>query len=80
VCSGAATSVADILAALDGLTTASVDRHTDPALRRANEVMEIRGSHQKLTEVTGWQPEVLPKCTGENFFAFCRDPRPTVAL
>jgi GDP-4-dehydro-6-deoxy-D-mannose reductase len=56
VCSGRVLSVADILAALAGLTDLKVEQATDPALLRDREVMEIRGSHDRLTGATGWQP------------------------
>ena len=58
VCSGSSTRVADILAALTGLTSLRVAQQTDPKLVRENEVMEIRGSHDKLTAATGWRPEL----------------------
>lgn len=58
VCSGQARSVADILAALAPRTSLTVEQETDPALLRDSEVMEIRGSHDRLTHATGWQPEV----------------------
>lgn len=58
VCSGRATSVSDILTRLAAHSPLSVERRTDPARLRAGEVMEIRGSHDKLSEATGWQPEI----------------------
>ena len=30
----------------------------DPSKLRAHEVMEIRGSHDRLRAATGWQPEI----------------------
>jgi len=35
-----------------------VEQHVDPARVRANEVMDLRGDHQRLTAATGWQPEI----------------------
>jgi GDP-4-dehydro-6-deoxy-D-mannose reductase len=58
VCSGRSAAVADILAGLARLTELAVEQHTDPALLRENEVMEIRGSHDRLTQATGWEPEI----------------------
>ena len=58
VCSGVSTSVADILAGLAEHTPLQLERRTDPARLREHEVMEIRGSHDKLSGATGWQPEV----------------------
>jgi GDP-4-dehydro-6-deoxy-D-mannose reductase len=58
VCSGRSSVVSDILAALSRQTSLRVEHRTDPALIREHEVMEIRGSHDKLTRATGWQPEI----------------------
>lgn len=58
VCSGVSVPVGDILAALTRLTDVDVEQRTDPARLRKHEVMDIRGSHARLTEATGWQPEV----------------------
>jgi GDP-4-dehydro-6-deoxy-D-mannose reductase len=58
VCSGRATSVSDILDRLAALSPLEVERRVDPARLREGEVMEIRGSHEKLSEATGWQPEI----------------------
>jgi GDP-4-dehydro-6-deoxy-D-mannose reductase len=58
VCSGRATAVSDILASLAAHSALDVDHRVDPSRLRDNEVMEIRGSHDKLTEATGWQPEI----------------------
>jgi GDP-4-dehydro-6-deoxy-D-mannose reductase len=57
VCSGSSTSIADILAGLAELTPLTVRQETDPGLLRHNEVMEIRGSHERLSSATGWAPE-----------------------
>jgi GDP-4-dehydro-6-deoxy-D-mannose reductase len=58
VCSGVSVPVADILAGLARLTDVAVEQRTDPARLRQHEVMDIRGSHERLTEATGWQPEI----------------------
>jgi GDP-4-dehydro-6-deoxy-D-mannose reductase len=58
VCSGRSSAIGDILAALSRHTTLAVGQRTDPSLLRENEVMDIRGSHEKLTAATGWQPEI----------------------
>jgi GDP-4-dehydro-6-deoxy-D-mannose reductase len=58
VCSGQATAVSDILTGLAEHSPLEVERRTDPSRLRDNEVMEIRGSHEKLTETTGWRPEI----------------------
>ena len=58
VCSGRATPVSDILSGLAAHSPLELERRTDPSRLRNNEVMEIRGSHERLTELTGWQPEI----------------------
>jgi GDP-4-dehydro-6-deoxy-D-mannose reductase len=58
VCSGASVAVADILTGLARHTELEVRQRTDPGLLREHEVMEIRGSHDKLTGATGWQPAI----------------------
>jgi GDP-4-dehydro-6-deoxy-D-mannose reductase len=73
VCSGRALSVADILAGLARLSDLTVEQITDPALLRKKEVMEIRGSHDRLTDATGWQPEVPLERTLEDTLSYWRD-------
>jgi GDP-4-dehydro-6-deoxy-D-mannose reductase len=58
VASGVSVPVADILARLAALTDLEVEQRTDPSRLRKHEVMDIRGSHDRLTEATGWQPEI----------------------
>jgi GDP-4-dehydro-6-deoxy-D-mannose reductase len=58
VCRGESVSAGDILAALARAARVEVRQRTDPQLVREGEVMEIRGSHEKLTEATGWMPEI----------------------
>jgi GDP-4-dehydro-6-deoxy-D-mannose reductase len=58
VCSGETVAIADILAGLARHADVRVDQRTDPERVRAGEVMEIRGSHEKLTQATGWLPQI----------------------
>ena len=58
VCSGTSSVIGDILAALARESQLEVRQRTDPSLLREREVMEIRGSHDKLTAATGWQPQI----------------------
>jgi GDP-4-dehydro-6-deoxy-D-mannose reductase len=58
VCSGRSASPRDLLAALGRATGAAIDHVIDPALVRAHEVMEIRGSAERLRAATGWEPEI----------------------
>lgn len=56
--SGRSLPMADILAALAGLTPLAVDQRTDPALLRPNDLMDMRASTEKLTAATGWAPRI----------------------
>ena len=58
VCSGEAVAIADILAGLARHTRVRVEQESDPDRLRPVEVMEIRGSHERLTEQTGWEPQI----------------------
>jgi GDP-4-dehydro-6-deoxy-D-mannose reductase len=58
ICSGTSRSAADILAALAQESAIEVEHATDPGRLRKHEVMDIRGSHDKLTSETGWRPEI----------------------
>ena len=57
ICSGRSASAAELVAALGRGAGVEVDHRVDPKLRRAHEVMEVRGSSRRLTEATGWEPE-----------------------
>ena len=59
VCSGRAASAAELVAALGarGRRRGRPRRRPD-SLRRANEVMEVRGSYARLHAATGWEPEI----------------------
>jgi GDP-4-dehydro-6-deoxy-D-mannose reductase len=58
VCSGRTASVRDLLRELSEQTGAEIEHVVDPGLVRAHEVTEIRGSHERLTAATGWEPEI----------------------
>jgi GDP-4-dehydro-6-deoxy-D-mannose reductase len=58
VCSGRSVAIAEILAGLARHTRLEVQTRTDRKRFRKNEVMDIRGSHEKLTRATAWEPEI----------------------
>ena len=58
VCSGRSTSIREILDGYATLAGVELVPVTDPSLLREHEVMEIRGSHDKLTRATGWEPRI----------------------
>jgi GDP-4-dehydro-6-deoxy-D-mannose reductase len=58
VCSSRSVAITEILAGLARHTRCEVRTSTDPKRFRKNEVMDIQGSHDKLTQATGWEPEI----------------------
>jgi GDP-4-dehydro-6-deoxy-D-mannose reductase len=58
VCSGRSVAVSEILRTLVEEARTAVTSRVDPALLRENDVMEIVGSHARLTDATGWEPEI----------------------
>jgi GDP-4-dehydro-6-deoxy-D-mannose reductase len=59
VCSGFTPSIREIVARLGEVCGVGVEHEVDPDLVRGHEVMEVRGSHDRLTRATGWEP-VIP--------------------
>jgi GDP-4-dehydro-6-deoxy-D-mannose reductase len=58
VCSGRAVSVTELLGLLREAARRELDHTVDPARVRAHEVMEVRGSSERLRAATGWEPEI----------------------
>jgi GDP-4-dehydro-6-deoxy-D-mannose reductase len=59
ICSGRSVSAADQVALLAEIIAPIEVQHTvDPARVRATEVMDLRGSNQRIRRATGWQPEL----------------------
>jgi GDP-4-dehydro-6-deoxy-D-mannose reductase len=58
VCSGRTASAAELVAGLAEAAGVAVEYVVDPALVRAHEVMELRGSFDRLRSATGWEPEI----------------------
>jgi GDP-4-dehydro-6-deoxy-D-mannose reductase len=58
ICSGRSASTADLVRALGAGTGVEVRQVVDPARVRAHEVMEVRGSSEKLASATGWAPRI----------------------
>ena len=53
---------------------ASASTHeVDPKLRRAHEVMEVRGSYERLHGATGWEPEIPLEQTLADTVAWWRE-------
>jgi GDP-4-dehydro-6-deoxy-D-mannose reductase len=58
VCSGRTASARELLEALGRVTGVAIEHEIDESLRRAHEVMEVRGDASRLREATGWEPEI----------------------
>ncbi len=58
VCSGRSASAAELVVTLGAVTGAAVVHEVNPALVRAHEVMEVRGSAARLAAATGWAPAI----------------------
>ena len=73
VCSGRSASARELLTALAEVAGVEIDHRVDPALVRAHEVMEIRGSAEKLRAATGWEPEMPLERTLADTVAWWRE-------
>jgi GDP-4-dehydro-6-deoxy-D-mannose reductase len=73
VCSGKATSVAELIALLGAAAGVEIAHGVDPARVRAHDVMEIRGSRDRLTQATGWEPQIPLEQTLADTVAWWRE-------
>jgi len=73
VCSGRSASPREILAALAAAAGVRIEHAVDPALVRAHEVMEVRGSAARLRAATGWEPEIALATTLADTVAWWRE-------
>ncbi len=58
VCSGRSASVAELIELVATHSRIPVRHEIDPARLRAHDARTMRGSHDRLTEATGWEPEI----------------------
>ena len=58
VCSGRSATVREIIEYAQRAARVEVSHEIDPARLRAHDVAEVRGSPQRLTEASGWSPEI----------------------
>jgi GDP-4-dehydro-6-deoxy-D-mannose reductase len=73
VCSGRTASAAELVAACAAVAGVRIDHRVDRSLVRAHEVMEIRGSFEKLRAATGWEPEIDLETTLRDTMAWWRE-------
>jgi nucleoside-diphosphate-sugar epimerase len=62
----------ELLGPLARIAGAEVEHRVDPALVRAHEVMEVRGSAERLRAATGWEPEIPLETTLADTIAWWR--------
>ena len=72
VCSGRSASARELLAALSAAAGVEIAHEVDARLVRAHEVMEVRGSAERLRAATGWQPEIPLETTLADTVAWWR--------
>jgi GDP-4-dehydro-6-deoxy-D-mannose reductase len=58
VCSGRTASARELVAMLAEAAGVGLEHVVDEALLRPHEVMELRGSNERLRTATGWEPEI----------------------
>jgi len=73
VCSGRTASARELLEALARVAGAEIEHHVDPQLVRAHEVMEVRGSAERLRAATGWEPRIPLEDTIADTVAWWRE-------
>ena len=72
VCSGRAASARELVERLARAAGTRVEHEVDPDLVRAHEVMEVRGSPERLRAATGWEPEIALERTLADTLAWWR--------
>ena len=75
VASGVSHSARELIAALGEVAGVAIDHQVDPAMVRANEVQEVRGSADRLTAATGWTPQIPLTQTLTDTLAYWREAR-----
>ena len=72
VCSGRSVAARELVAGLGEATGAEIEHVVDDALVRAHEVMDVRGSAERLRAGTGWKPEIPLEATLRDTVAWWR--------
>ena len=73
VCSNRAITIQDALNTLVAASGLDVRIETDPARLRPVDVAEVRGSHEKLSKATGWEPEKTFEDIARDLLAYWRE-------
>ncbi len=73
VCSGRSRSARELIEGLTAVAGIPVDHVVDQQLVRAHEVMDVRGSSDRLRGLTGWEPEIALERTLGDTVAWWRE-------
>ncbi len=73
VCTGASTSVEEVIALLGDAAGVEVEHEVDERLLRPHEVLEVCGSRDRLTSATSWSPEIALASTLADTVAWWRE-------
>jgi GDP-4-dehydro-6-deoxy-D-mannose reductase len=73
ICSGKAVSIGEILDTLLELTQREVKVKEDPARLRPSDVQVLRGDASKLTQATGWRPQIELRQTLADLLEYWRE-------
>jgi GDP-4-dehydro-6-deoxy-D-mannose reductase len=73
VCSGRSVAARELVAALERVAGVPIAHEVDERLIRAHEVMEVRGSAERLHELTGWEPKIPLETTLADTVAWWRE-------
>ena len=66
-------SVEQVLNTLVQMARVKVEILADPNRQRQTQVMDVRGSYEKIKAATGWQPEIPLEKTLRDLLNFHRD-------
>ena len=66
-------SVAELIEALASEATVPVRHEVDPERLRPNDAPEMRGSHERFTAATGWEPVIEIEDTVRDTLAWWRE-------
>jgi GDP-4-dehydro-6-deoxy-D-mannose reductase len=58
VCSGRSAAVGELIAILSEEARVEVRQEADPERMRSHDAREMRGSHERLTAASGWEPRI----------------------
>ncbi len=73
ICSGEAVSIRQILDTLLALAQREVEIKEDPARLRPSDVQVLRGDATKLTQATGWRPQIKLRQTLADLLEYWRE-------